>query len=177
MAHYVMERDAARVENAFGVFVDGKNIGWFATPDAANNFVQQCLKAEQADEPRIDTPAEKPQVLHLDARIPGESTGQHFEREEEVTTDPHEKLRRSIKFLRQRLVAESEAQGVDDIVDAFVDVAAHVLMTQSRTADQLERIANAVVAQTKVMCTVYSQGLTPEEMLSRLDEAKEALKE
>lgn len=75
---------------------------------------------------------------------------------EEITNDPHEKLRRSLAFIRKKIVEEAAASHDEDLANAIVDVAAMFILSQNQTAVQLERIANAVIAQTKMLCMVYS---------------------
>lgn len=69
-------------------------------------------------------------------------------------TDPVEKLTQSIKHLREEAIASMP--GEETTINAVADVAAMIVLTMYRNGEQFERIASAIVAQTRVVCAAYN---------------------
>lgn len=190
-SRYSLERDPSRIENAFCVIdnsitpQNGDNtpedriVGWYATPQEGLDAITALLR------PPVGVENMSTKVLALDARQSSpldrarmeEPDESEPDEEEEVTTDPQEKLRRSIKVLRKHMVEAAREEGIEDVVAAMIDAGVAFVYANQKTSDQLERIANALVAQTKMVALTLSEGLTGEERSTRLADAKDSLKE
>lgn len=131
MNTYSIKRNPTKIENAFALVKDatGEVVGWYATPDEAVTAMKLLFNDDSGTPTNDNTP-------------------------EEITTDPAVKLNRSIKYLRQEAIAQLPHE--EDTINAIADVAAMIVLSLYRNSEQLERIASALVAQTKILCHFHN---------------------
>lgn len=77
-----------------------------------------------------------------------------------------------------KAISELAIPGEETNSDACITIATAFIKATVNTSTQLERIANAIVAQTKMMAAVYSMNVdTPETTAKRIEEAVAPIRE